>query len=181
MFFTFNHGRSGKVVTMSDDDKKPKPIDVDAIDLDRLKLATTENPGALTFGHNRGAVAFTPNQEGAIKSRAYSAMTQQLDMQLANIVEQMKVLARQVEDLKERKRVSELIYMAAINFEPIIGKTYYLYQFEEEEVTRARLSLLSPKDWGEEKMKSQIFLATVTLLADHTWRVDETAKESPFN
>src|SRR5690606_12269191 len=131
---------------MSDKDKKPEAIDVDKIDLERFKLATTENPGTLTFGHNRGGVAFTPNQEGAIKSRAYSAMTQQLDMQLANIVEQMKVLARQVEDLKERKRVSELIYMAAINFEPIIGKTYYLYEYEsvEDEDVRARLSLLSP-------------------------------------
>lgn len=166
----------------NDDEKKPKAIDVDKIDLERFKLATTENPGTLTFGSNRGAVAFTPNQEGAIRSRAYSAMTQQLDMQLENIVEQMKVLARQVEDLKERKRVSELIYSAAINFEPIIGKTYYLYEYENEEDkdVRARLSLLSPKDWGEEKMKVQTFLAKVTLLADHTWRVDETASESVF-
>lgn len=164
----------------NDDEKKPVAIDVDQIDLERFKLATAENPGTLTFGSNRGAVAFTPNQEGAIKSRAYSAMTQQLDMQLANIVEQMKVLARQVEDLKERKRVSELIYSAAINFEPIINKTYYLYEYQDEEETRARLSLLSPKDWGQEKMRSQVFLAKVTLLADHTWRVDETASESVF-
>lgn len=167
---------------MSDEkDKKPVAIDVDLIDLDRLKLSTTESPGSLTFGHNRGAVAFAPNQEGAIKSRAYSAMTQQLDMQLANIVEQMKVLARQVEDLKERKRVSELIYSAAINFEPIIGKTYYLYEFKDEEIIKARLSLLSPRDWGEEKMKLQTYLAKVTLLADHTWKVDETGRESVFN
>ena len=154
-----------------DDDKKPKPIDVDKIDLDRLKLATSENPGALTFGSNRGGVAFTPNKEGAIKSRAYSAMTQQLDMQLVNIVEQMRVLAKQVEELKERKRVSELIYAAAISFEPLIGKTYYLYETTENEVVKPRLSLLSPKDWGEEKMEKQKFLAEAVLRADHTWKV----------
>lgn len=162
------------------DDFKPIPIDVDLIDLDRLKLATSENPGTLTFGSNRGGVAFSPNQEGAIKSRAYSAMTQQLDMQLANIVEQMRVLAKQVEELKERKRVSELIYAAAINFEPIIGKTYYLYEKNEGINIKPRLSLLSPKDWGEEKMKEHVFLAKVLLLADHTWKVEETAKSSPF-
>ncbi len=165
---------------MSDEqnNKKPEAIDVDKIDLERFKLAVTDNPGTLSFGHNRGAVAFTPNQEGAIKSRAYAAMTQQLDMQLENIVEQMKVLARQVDELKERKRISELIYSAAINFEPIIGKTYYLYEFSDgQNIARARLSLLSPKDWGSEKMKMQKFLAQVTLLADHTWRIDESTCE----
>tara|TARA_R110000868_G_scaffold132566_4_gene343760 strand:- start:15865 stop:16377 length:513 start_codon:yes stop_codon:yes gene_type:complete len=158
-------------MTKEADNKKYIPVDVDQIDLDRLKLATSENPGTLTFGSNRGGVAFTPNKEGAIKSRAYSAMTQQLDMQLANIVEQMKVLAKQVEELKERKRVSELIYTAAINFEPLTGRIYFLYEVTKDEEVIPRLSLLSPKDWGEEKMKKQKFLAEVMLLADHTWKV----------
>tara|TARA_R110000868_G_scaffold100128_1_gene275338 strand:+ start:5453 stop:5965 length:513 start_codon:yes stop_codon:yes gene_type:complete len=154
-----------------DEDNYNNPIDVDQIDLERLKLATSDSPGTLTFGSNRGGVAFTPNKEGAIKSRAYSAMTGQLDMQLANIVEQMRVLAKQVEELKERKRVSELIYTAAMSFEPLTGKSYFLYEVVQDEVISPRLSMLSPKEWGEDKMKSQRFLAEVMLLADHTWKI----------
>lgn len=56
-------------------------------------------------------------------------MEQQTDMQLAQIYDQMQLLAEQAK-INERKKISEFIYTAEIRFEPFINHTYHLYQKE---------------------------------------------------
>ena len=57
-----------------------------------------------------------------------SAMHEQTQRQMDQIYEQMKLLAKQVNDIKERADVSHLIYDAEMSFQPLIGETYYLYE-----------------------------------------------------
>jgi hypothetical protein len=160
-----------KEMRPSQEDKRTDFIDVDSIDLERMKTLVSDAPGQSEYALERGGTAFTPTQSGAIKSRAFKVMDQQIAMQMKNIKEQIQVLARQAEDLKKRRILSEEIYQAKIKFEPIVGDIYYLY----DSPTGRILSLLSPDDFGAEKLKSQqyTFMAKARLLADCTWQIIE--------
>ncbi|MGY8952938.1 MAG: DUF2452 domain-containing protein [Flavobacteriales bacterium] len=135
------------------------PIDDDHI---------TENPQSLEYPHHRGSALVKPEDKGKIKGRALAAMEQQTDRQMEQLQEQIELLAKQAQKLKSRVEVSEKIYQSNINFEPLIGHVYYLYENEKKEHL---MSLLSPKDWGR-SLKNR-YVAKISLLADHTWDVLE--------
>ena len=149
-------------------DKKPTPIDVDNIDLEKLKEKTADLPGLLEYAHSVGGFAIAPTKQGVIKGHARQAMQEQTQMQMDQIYEQMSLLAKQARELKKRADVSVMIYEADMSFSPVIGKSYYLY---EKENGRKYLSLIGPEEWGNKKPYKE-FIAKVSLLADHTWKVD---------
>jgi hypothetical protein len=155
---------------MSDTGKK---IDVDKIDLDKMKEGTTENPGTIAFPHHSGSAIIKPSDRGKIKGRAVSAMHQQTDRQMSQLYEQMQLLAKQANDLKSRVEISERIYLAKINFEPLINHVYYMYEGSDG---KDILSLIAPNEWGRSQNNMK-FLASVKLLADHTWEILEKAEE----
>lgn len=155
------------------DDTKPKPIDVSKIDLELMKLKVTDMPSLLEYAHTVGGFAITPTNEGRIKSNAREAMREQTEEQMSIIFEQMKTLAKQVQDIKKRVHISDLIYNVEMTFQPVIGKRYFLYEMEN---AKRYLSLISPAEWGN-KMQGQTYLAEVRLNADHTWKVIESTIE----
>jgi len=134
------------------------PIDPDKI---------TETPSSLEYPHHAGSALVKPEDKGKIKGRALSAMEFQTDMQLDQIYQQMQLLAEQAKKLNMRKDISEMIYEAEMRFEPLINHIYHLYKKEDGTYL---LSLIAPDQWGRSK-KTFEFLATVRLLADHTWDV----------
>lgn len=152
---------------MKHNDNAPKPIDVDSIDLEKLKEKTADLPSLLEYAHSVGGFSVTPTNEGAIKGNARKAMEEQTQMQLDQIFEQMSLLAKQAREIKKRADVSVQIYEAKMSFKPIIGNTYYLY--EKNDNTKS-LSIVSPEEWGE-NLPFKSFIAQVKLLADHTWKV----------
>ena len=146
---------------------KGKKIDIDNIDLDELKEKTTENPGLLSFPHSVGAAMVKPEDQGKVMGRAMTAMKEQTESQLQQLYDQMQVLVKQANNIKSRVHVSERIYLSQMNFEPIIGQTYFLYEKSEGENV---LSMISPQEWGKNP-PYQSFVTKVKLLADHTWEV----------
>ncbi len=158
-----------------DSNSRGEEIDVDNIDLERMKTLVAENPGSSEYAVEKGGVAFAPTQEGAIKSRAFKVMDEQIGMQMDNILEQIKVLARQAEDLKDRRQLSEMIYQSKMSFEPLVGDVYYLYETPKGKI----LSILSPQEFGDRKMaeKGYSFYAKAKLLADCTWGIIEKGEE----
>ena len=132
------------------------PIDPDSI---------TENPGTLPYPHHRGSAVIKTTKESVIKSRALSAMEEQTDLQMNQIKEQIELLAKQANELQERKRLSLKIYEAKMNFAPIISNIYFLYQCEDESYI---VSMIGPDEWGRSKPFKK-FEAKIKLLADHTW------------
>lgn len=133
----------------------------------------TENPGTNPFPHHAGSALVKPEDKGKLKGRALSAMEQQTDRQLKQLYEQMQMLAGQAKELQVRKEMSERIYAANMNFEPLIGHRYHLYQQKDGLDT---LSMIGPNEWGRRKPYSA-YLATVELLADHTWEIIEKGSE----
>jgi hypothetical protein len=53
-----------------------------------------------------------------------------------------------------------------MNFGPIIGKIYHLYRRDNGKDV---MSMISPSEWGRKAPYE--FIATIKLLADHTWDV----------
>ena len=138
---------------------------VNPIDPDKI----TDRPGHLPYPHHIGSPAFVPNESGAIKKRAFRVMHEQSDMQLAQIKEQIDLLAAQARKIQERIEVSKAVYGAEMSFEPLVGEIYYLYAGRENEFV---LSMVPNDQWGK-KLPFEHFVATVRLLADHTWEVLE--------
>lgn len=95
------------------------------------------------------------------------AMEEQSNLQLKQIQEQIALLAKQAENLKNRVEVSKAIYTSEMNFEPVVGEEYHLYARREEDFV---LSMIAPEEWGK-KTPFKHFVASVRLLADRTWEV----------
>ena len=143
---------------MTKKEKNINPIDKDH---------TTEEPGTLSYGHHRGSFPVIPTKQGAIKSKAISAMEYQTDIQLQQIKEQMSLLAEQANNIKKRVEISEMIYNAQIRFEPLISHTYHLYENESNDFL---LLMIGENEWGRKGCPYN-FISSVKLLADHTWEM----------
>lgn len=137
---------------------------INPIDPDKV----AENPHILPYSHNVGGVEIKPVDKGRVKGRAVEAMYQQTDQQLDQIKEQIELLAKQAKGIQDRISISEKIYQADINFEPLIGFVYHLYQKKDGTYV---VSMVSPAEWGA--APPYTFIATVKMLADHTWEVLE--------
>ena len=111
-----------------------------------------------------GAVA-KPNEEGVIRHKALNAMEEQTNMQLAQIRKQIELLALQAQEIQMRKELSMIIYNAKLNFSPVIGSIYYLYEKHDGSHI---VSMVSPREWGGNGPFARM-VAEVKLLADHTW------------
>jgi hypothetical protein len=107
-----------------------------------------------------------PTEEGVIRHKALTAMEEQTNMQLEQIRKQIELLALQAQEIQKRKELSMMIYGAKLNFSPVIGQTYYLY---EKKDGSHLLSLVSPAEWGGGAGPFKRFVAAARLLADHTW------------
>jgi hypothetical protein len=145
---------------------KDNKIDISKIDLDKLKEHTTNIPGLLDHAHHTGSALVRPEDKGKITGRAVAAMESQTDMQMAQIYQQMQLLADQAKALQHRKDISHRIYQASIAFEPLINHHYFLY---EKEGSSDFLSMVAPEEWG--RKSTHRFIAEVKLLADHTWDI----------
>lgn len=136
---------------------RPNPIDPDKV---------AENPHLLPYAHTVGGVEIKPIDKGRVKGRAVSAMYEQTDMQLDQIRKQIELLAEQAKHIQDRVQISEQIYQAEVNFEPLIGFTYHLYERSNGKMV---LSMVGPDEWGNQSPYA--FVGTVKMLADHTWEV----------
>jgi hypothetical protein len=143
--------------------KEPAALENNPIDKDKI----TETPHLLPYAHHVGGFVIKPLDKGRIKGRAMEAMVQQTEMQLKQLYGQMETLAKQAVELRERAEISYRIYEADMNFQPLVGHTYFLYERADG---LSVLSMIASHEWGK-KMPYARFLAEVKLLADHTWEV----------
>ncbi len=120
----------------------------------------------LPYSASVAGALIKPTEEGVIRHKALTAMEEQTNMQLDQIRQQIELLALQAREIQQRKELSLLIYNAKLNFSPVIGQTYYLYEKNDGSFL---LSLVSPKEWGGGAGPYKRSVAAVKLLADHTW------------
>jgi len=152
------------VIDMQENEEFVNPIDGD-------KIAT--NPGLLPYAHTLSSGVIKPEDKGKIKSNALLAMEQQTGYQLNQLEEQIKLLYKQAKAIQERTDISLWIYQADMGFDPLINHIYHLYRKPDDSHF---MSMVSPAEWGRSGQKNK-FVATVRLLADHTWEVIRKAEE----
>ncbi len=137
---------------------------------DQQELTNTEiyhkQFSVLPYSASVSGAVIKPNEAGVIRHQALSAMEEQTNMQLTQIRQQIELLAIQAKEIQKRKELSMIIYDAKLNFSPVIGQRYFLY---EEENGKHLVSMVGPKEWGRSGMPFKHFIAEVKLLADHTW------------
>ena len=153
---------------MSKKDQEEKDLSINPIDKDKV----TETPHLLPYAHTVGGVQIKPIDKGRVKGRAVSSMYEQTEMQLEQIRKQIELLAQQAKNIHDRVTISQDIYLAEMNFEPLIGFTYHLYRRSNGKNV---LSMVGPNEWGSNPPYE--FVATVKMLSDHTWEVQEKNKD----
>ena len=149
------------------DSKKKETTELKFNPIDKDKIA--ENPHILPYAHTVGSSVIKPIDKGRVKGLAVSAMYDQTEMQLDQIREQVTLLAAQAEKIHQRVRISEKIYLADINFKPLIGHSYHLYIKAND----ADLQILidryfahpKPTIWGDKFHKIDGMSDTESLLA----------------
>jgi hypothetical protein len=108
----------------------------------------------LSYGSNVGAPAILPDDVDGWKLTNVKRANDYFKTRFDD-------LKKEYEKLIDEYRWSELVYTAKYNFEPVIGKSYYLYNDD----SGAFLSLISPDEWNT---KSE-FIGTFRMDAQHKW------------
>lgn len=106
-----------------------------------------------------------PIDKRLVKGNALEVMGQQAEQQIGMLRKQAELLLMQAKEIEERVKISHQIYEADLNFEPVIGTVYHMY----EKQGRTILSLVSPAEWG--KLPFDAFRCSVKLLADKSWEI----------
>jgi len=138
-------------------------------EIEKLREKTTEIPNLLPYAHNVGSAVVKPIDKGRAKGLSVSSMHEQTSVQLQQIYGQVQTLLDQANAIKQRVEISERIYTADMNFKPIIGHHYFLYNRSNG---TDLLSMISPNEWGK-SLPFDSFIAHVKLLSDHTWEIVE--------
>lgn len=120
----------------------------------------------LPYASSIGSVAVRPTKEGVLRHQALTAMEEQTDLQMNQIREQIELLVKQAQQITKRKELAQLIYHSKLNFRPVIGQVYHLYQKKDDSYL---LSMISPDEWGNGAGPFKQFVTSARLLADHTW------------
>jgi len=84
--------------------------------------------------------------------------------------EQQEIRER-IEKLYDEYNTSIMIWESKISFEPIVGKSYFLYNFAGE----LTLSLIAPNEWG----RGNDFVGEYILNSDNKWITKNLAKNVP--
>ncbi|MGB6221078.1 DUF2452 domain-containing protein [Haloferula sp.] len=101
-----------------------------------------------------------PTDLSTFKSRGISQVERDLQQKLVEIRETYLAAI-------DHFNWNKLVYEAEINFEPVVGETYHLY----ESRGRRLLSMIGPSEWAMRH------LATFRLNVDRQWLIVETSPE----
>lgn len=107
-----------------------------------------------------------PVDKRLVKANAFETMQHQANQQILMLKKQADLLMEQARQIEERLLISQRIYEADINFEPVIGTIYHVYEKKGKTV----LSLVAPFEWGA-KMPFEKHVCTARLLADRSWEL----------
>jgi len=117
-----------------------------------------DNPMTTPYGTDVAAPAFTvPDVQGYKKAQAAEASHR--------FHQRYEELEQQMQELMTQAQYNDRLLNAHIAFKPIIGQVYYLYNKNNKDY----ISMVSPKEWGVEWMRTQTFVGAYKILADNVW------------
>jgi hypothetical protein len=134
-------------------DKKKKP------DLVVWDEKNGYNSNTKEYPTNIGAPSFQLPNVSLIRTEASKKMMSVFDREREELIMRAEKLSQEFND-------SLMVWESKISFEPIVGKTYYLYDFNGVKT----LSLISPNEWN----KQDCSLGGFILNSENKWiRINE--------
>lgn len=103
---------------------------------------------------NLGSTSFDLPQVDLLKNESSKKMIDTFNREKQEVIERLQKLHQEYDD-------SIMVWESKISFEPIVGKTYYLYNFNNINT----LSLISPNEWN----KQDVFIGAFILNSDRKW------------
>lgn len=103
---------------------------------------------------NIGAPSFQLPNVSLIRTESSKKMMSVFERERQELILKAEKLSQEFND-------SLMVWESKISFEPIVGKTYFLYDFNGVKT----LSLISPKEWNKE----DCFLGEFTLNSENKW------------
>jgi hypothetical protein len=103
---------------------------------------------------NLGAPSFSLPNVSLVRTEASKKMTDVFEREKQEIIERIEKLQNEYSD-------SIMVWESKISFEPIVGKTYFLYNFGSGNT----LSLLSPHEWN----KGEFLIGGFILNSENKW------------
>jgi len=87
------------------------------------------------------------------------------------IMESVRVLKKQADELMRRVELTNLIHSAKFGFKPVPGKNYWLFRHTGTKFTAPHIGLgsMGPDDWSSTPDEYE-FIAQVKCLGDQTWQ-----------
>ncbi len=131
------------------------------IDKDKVAL----NPHTMPYPHTVGSSVIAPIDKKGLKGSSLATVEEQAEMQLNQIREQVELLLRQANRIKEKVAFSQRVYEADINFVPVPGEIYHMYERADSSFV---ISMIGPWEWGK-KIPYKSYTGSVKLMADRTW------------
>lgn len=115
-----------------------------------------------------GAPRFAPINILQQKDIMINAARANAQKEYDRIMESVRVLQKQAEELIRRLEITEMVHSARYGFNPAINKKYWL--FREKEKDYIGLTPLGPNDWHlGASPESYEYIAHVKFLGDQTW------------
>ncbi len=130
--------------------------------MDELINVPIVNKGAfLPYPVSTLSPKIVPNDLSTFKSRGISQVERDLQQKLIQMREEYVATI-------EHFNWNKLVYEADINFEPIVGETYHLYEIRGKKI----LSMIAPDQWPHPH------LASFRLNLDRQWILTEASVEA---
>jgi hypothetical protein len=107
-----------------------------------------------SYPTNLGAPSFDLPKVSLAKTEASKKMLDVFESERDEII-------KRIEKLYEEYNDSIMVWESKISFEPVVGHTYYLYEFNNVKT----LSLISPEQWD----KFDSFIGKFKLTSDRKW------------
>ena len=83
------------------------------------------------------------------------------------IMELVKVLEKQAQQIKRRLEVTDAVHGAVYQFIPVMGKEYWLAWDKRKQETI--LTQMGPDDWSSGPPEDYEYITRVKYMGDHTW------------
>lgn len=131
---------------MSNKDKKPDLVVWDDENGYNAKMKQ--------YPTNIGAPSFQLPNVSLVRTESSKKMMSVFERERQELILKAERLTQEFND-------SLMVWESKISFEPIVGKTYFLYDFNGVKT----LSLISPKEWNKENC----FLGSFTLNSENKW------------
>lgn len=129
---------------------------------DPLKKATA------TYALDRGAPKFDIIETKNKKDQHYNLAVQQAQKEFENLKELADTINKQVQEIKERLEITELVHNAERSFTPVVGTNYWI--IKDTKNNNIKIVVLGPKDWSINPPSNYQYIAEIKYLANGLWQ-----------